>query len=707
MSVWTIGGEFDSAYEAEQRDENGNDQTPQTGDALAAQDTDDGESPDSQHDGLNDTTAEAERRVRSYTSLLRGNSESSAEGPGMRQAAGGVESDAPSLEGSGGIIDGAIAEPSVSGTTAYIGDGAVVDAGDDVGVRAKERVDFLVIAGSGAGGLVGVGGSVAVVNIRSDTEAFIGDATVSAGPDSGDNIAVEAGLVSDVRAVAFAGQAGLVGLGAQVAYINDSSHQTAHINGGASIQQAGGSVNVLATGDRDLKAEAAGGAIGGVTLGVAVAMATAGGESRAWVAGDVGRTPEKAIDSVDVSAESVGTVQARSTAVSSGFFFGGSGSVAIAKFQTTVEGSIHDGAGITASGDVAVTSRTHAGAQATAAGVNGSVGAAMGTSVAVASISPTLTSSIEDASIRLMGDGEIRVEAIHEIDTGHGAEAAAMSVSGSLIVGLAGACASATNSPVLDGYLASGAVIESAGEVIVRSTMTTRAEGDASGGGGGGVVGIGASVVDARARGRAKAYVAGEIESASAIMIESIAATTADAGAKAVAGGIVAGAGGDAEAVSSPVVEAYSSAASHLTATGAVEVSATLTPQAVAVVEGTSGGAFDVGVSRSIATVAPLVRASVGGGERPGPRGQPLGFGHDGCSGRRPLRQFQRDRHQRGVDRHQRHRSHCQQHWRGEQLRCRRHSAVHRPICDHRGQREQQAAGRRQQQQLWVHRGGR
>ena len=59
---------------------------------------------------------------------------------------------------------------------------ADVEAGDDVAVRAKERVDFEAVMGSFSLGVVGIGGAVGVANLKSNTRAYIAG-KVRAGTD--------------------------------------------------------------------------------------------------------------------------------------------------------------------------------------------------------------------------------------------------------------------------------------------------------------------------------------------------------------------------------------------------------------------------------------------------------------------------------------------------------------------------------------------
>ncbi|HSG99026.1 MAG TPA: hypothetical protein VLB27_03190, partial [candidate division Zixibacteria bacterium] len=115
---------------------------------------------------------------------------------------------------SGAVTDATASTVVPAGTTAFIAQNALVSAGDDIAIRALEDIDFGVVAGSAAVGAAGIGGSVAVANLRSNTDAHIGmGAIVSAGPDLGDDILVSAQLDETANGFAFAGQLGAVTLG--------------------------------------------------------------------------------------------------------------------------------------------------------------------------------------------------------------------------------------------------------------------------------------------------------------------------------------------------------------------------------------------------------------------------------------------------------------------------------------------------------------
>ena len=109
-------------------------------------------------------------------------------------------------------------------------------AGGDVNVEAESQVSYTGMVGGLSAGAVGIGGSVEIANIDGNTQAYIDqNSTVSAGG----NVTVDADARSDTSSgTAFAGTAGIVGVGAQVVDIQDTSTVSATLNSGVTIPQA-------------------------------------------------------------------------------------------------------------------------------------------------------------------------------------------------------------------------------------------------------------------------------------------------------------------------------------------------------------------------------------------------------------------------------------------------------------------------------------
>src|SRR4029079_16623066 len=155
------------------------------------------------------------------------------------KASQGLNDNSPS-----GKTQAVMQDATKAGITAKIGNGATIVAGDSVEVRAAERAQFTSFAGTAAVGGAGIGAGISIVTLGSHVEAWIGDATITAGSGLSDNISVDAHLVTDINGKAWGGQAGGVALGAQVVVVNDNSEQLAHIDAGADINRAGGAVQV-------------------------------------------------------------------------------------------------------------------------------------------------------------------------------------------------------------------------------------------------------------------------------------------------------------------------------------------------------------------------------------------------------------------------------------------------------------------------------
>ncbi|MGY3658238.1 LEPR-XLL domain-containing protein [Bradyrhizobium sp. USDA 376] len=160
-------------------------------------------------------------------------------------------------------------------TKAYIGDHATVNgstatAAGEQTVLVGAAADFyhLAIAGSAAGGLVGVAPAVGVNVIGNTTEAYIGDhATVNALGDIG----VAANAKENVVMIGFGIAGGFVGVGGAVDVLSVSNTTKAHIDDHA-VVFAHGDVLVSAADDThvlELSGALAGGAVGvGGSVGV-------------------------------------------------------------------------------------------------------------------------------------------------------------------------------------------------------------------------------------------------------------------------------------------------------------------------------------------------------------------------------------------------------------------------------------------------------
>ncbi|WP_367889442.1 hypothetical protein [Humibacter ginsenosidimutans] len=256
--------------------------------------------------------------------------------PSLNGASGSVQGAAPSSD----LVNKQFDSPQVPGsTTSEIGTGAVIVIGGSLHMRANEQNSYLGVVGTVAGGVVAAGGSVAIANLTSSTDAGIAaGASVTAGGD----VSVQSVVTENDLGVAFSGQAGLVSVGAQVVVITSHASQNAHIDSGVVIPTAGGTVDVEAQAYRTVNPLAIGLAVGAGAVGAAVADAEVDGDTTATI-GNVTIGGQAPAGGVTMLAQSVITVPTQAFSVQGGIGVGitGAGAIAHLSGATTATFSGH------------------------------------------------------------------------------------------------------------------------------------------------------------------------------------------------------------------------------------------------------------------------------------------------------------------------------------------------------------------------------
>ncbi|HEX8971092.1 hypothetical protein, partial [Oryzihumus sp.] len=389
-----------------------------------------------------------------------------------------------------------LARAPPAGTRAWIKGGANVYAGGSVNVIAAEVLSYLGIAGTVQGGFVAVGGSVLVVNLNSHTDAAIKSGTplhptiVSAGTGSGDNITVHAGLDSNGHGIGFTGGGGFVAVGAQVSVLNDSSTQSAAIENGVQIPQAGGTVYVTAHGNRTLRSESIGIQGGAVAVGAAIAVLNVGGSTEATVGSAlIGQVSGKTVGGVDVATDS--TIHAPSiTIIVSGGAVAANAGVAIVTVNPTIEADLGSNAYVTVSGALNVSSSsTIDGPVLIIGAVLGAV--AIGADVGIFNVEPTITTEIGPGG-HITAGGAVTVTT----SLNHTVDATAISVAAGGVT-FSGLFIEAQNSTQATNFIGDGSSV-SGSSVSVTGTATdeTSAPLDQIAAAGVGVSGVGAIASD-------------------------------------------------------------------------------------------------------------------------------------------------------------------------------------------------------------------
>ena len=274
----------------------------------------------------------------------------------------------------GGVASSAISTVPSAGTTATV-DGTVV-AGGHVHVWATDNLAVFGIAGAAAGGIVGVGASVLVLNVKSITDAGVGP---SASISAGGAVGVSAGMAEQSTGIAFSGALGFVAVGAQVAVLNDSGTQNAHIDGGASVPQAGGGLTVSVTANRDVHTYAIGVGLGAGAIGAAVGTVNVSGDASATI-GNVAVGATGTVSGITVSAVDHITSDILVISVQGGVGLGLSAALAFVDLSGTTKASSGAHGPVGAGGLSVTADGTHT---ATANTVNVSSGAlAVGVTIA-------------------------------------------------------------------------------------------------------------------------------------------------------------------------------------------------------------------------------------------------------------------------------------------------------------------------------------
>ena len=463
----------------------------------------------------------------------------------------GAKSDIAANAPNNPLENALVAPPRPAGTIAYIGGGAMVMAGEDVGVRAMADLKFNAHMGGVGAGAGGLGASIGVTTIDRNVEAYIGGgATVGAG--SGE-VLVYSQFTDATGSTAWSGLAGAITLGAEVAVINDHSHVLAHVDNFANIIQAGDSLEVKAVSDRSVQATTVNGAVSAIaSIGAAVSVANLGGETRAYLgAVDIGQDPNVAmtVENVQVTADSRASAVANavSAQVGLGTFFANatSGAVAVANVDPVIQASIGGNARLDVENNITLEALSQGKTDTSAAGVAIAGGLGGGASVSVSNLKPDIRTYIGTGGVFEAG-GTISLSALHNYDPLSGnpleemnARAYSTSVGGSLVGGAAGAVAVADASAKLETYVGVDTEITAiGGDVIVLSRAGNIAEAEGLGLQFSGLLAVGGSYSQAAVRGSSRAHFNGRVLDANNLGITAIADNLANSHSQAAAGGL-------------------------------------------------------------------------------------------------------------------------------------------------------------------------
>ncbi|MBL8225533.1 MAG: leukotoxin LktA family filamentous adhesin [Chromatiales bacterium] len=385
-----------------------------------------------------------------------------------------IGSEAGARRGSVSISD-ALATAPPSGTAAWVGEGAVLNAGRHVDVDARDDVSVGMVAGAAAVGAVSLGAGIAVATVNTNVQAFVeDDAVIAAGlqDDQGD-FSLTARLDSDSSAAAYAGSGGLVALDAAAAVFNDTSTVATRLGDGVQVTSAR-QARVESIDRREQLAEAFGAGVGAATAGVSVATTRLGGSVTATLGNgvQVGQG-SGTVGELVVVADSVAGARAEATSAKAGLGLAASGSVATATVNPTVGTTVGGDSAITTGVATNLSALAAPRAEAEAIGVNVSAGVSIGASVATATAAPNVTTAVGD-DVAFGGAGSLSVLAQNRpADGTNSAFARSTGASGGALVGANATVAAARSDSDVIASLGTGVQLP-AGNAIVRANNFSR-----------------------------------------------------------------------------------------------------------------------------------------------------------------------------------------------------------------------------------------
>ena len=302
------------------------------------------------------------------------------------------------------LIEDLHSEDGPSGVIATVKQNAEINAGDDIDVRAREWMLIDNSAGGVGVGIAGVGASVALVNVHSDTEANV-YGTVSAE----DDIFVQASLEETNSTRAWAGQGGLGAIGASVAVVNETSDQTARVAHDATVVKAD-QLKIKSDVIQGIETKTTQAVLGLGTVGASVSKINASGTTEAYISESTighGKSPAGGDKPCDTGMATVNNVQvktnahidleSKATAIDAGIV---SGAGTIAKVNATPQFLtwVGNGSELQIAENLLVKSNTFIDVTTDALGVSPLNGASYGVAISKATVQPNIQTHLGEVN---------------------------------------------------------------------------------------------------------------------------------------------------------------------------------------------------------------------------------------------------------------------------------------------------------------------
>ncbi len=419
-----------------------------------------------------------------------------------------------------------------------------VDAAD-VAVTADTALSTRSITGGvGLGGL-GVGGAFAFTGLYGETIATIEQSTPGA-----TTVAARGGVTVSARSrdgvsgaaaeiEAYAGGAGLAGLGAAVAVARVDQEVRAHAGG---TLTGNGALSLRAEDTGSIEVEAIGAAAGAAALGIVVADARRSSTVEAVL---LGGASVDGFTSLQVAARGAGAVSAYGLGASGGLAVAGTGVGVTAQDDTRVIATIGDDASVNTSAGTSVRADAVQNVSASGKGAAVSAGVGLGAVVVNANSAADLQARVGDRAT-FAGKGGLEIDAVLAQAGSNGVRADSVAGSGGLYLSVNASSASAQNNASVLAEAGRG-LRTPAGDLRIAASSTTGQLASATGMSVGGVA-AGAVLVSAgsntttRARLGDNALHAHMADAFSGtLLVQAVSSDSNVAQATAGSGGIVAG----------------------------------------------------------------------------------------------------------------------------------------------------------------------
>jgi len=472
---------------------------------------------------------------------------------------GAANSGTNSSQGSGAVASGSAGDPSTAnasstydvssvltggndGVAAQIAGGNVTGSEVDVGATSAASAQMFLL-GAGFGKNVGVGAAIGYATVDSSVLANLSAIVVAPTVNVGATVMDPTGGSHPGRTVNIQSVAGGGALyfGGDAAVASGYVGNTVNAEVGGSISGPTGNapvVNVVANDTSTQSAQTEGASIGIAAVGASVTTAKKTSSVTAQVLANTTINANMA----SVSASDSGLLSAYSVAVSGGILTG-NGSAATATDVATVTAKIGASSSVTTSGGLSVTATDTPDAEANALGVVAG-GAAVGASVALASVSSTVSAQVLD-SVTLAGAGAVTIAAYGDVPSdGNAAYTNAIGAVGAALVGVQATVSIASDSSNVSATIGDSVTLP-AGNVSVLAENTTSQSANATGIAASGFLAIGVVVTQASSGATTTASLGDSATAASAgsLAISAIGTDNNYAHAISGSGGEIAGSG--------------------------------------------------------------------------------------------------------------------------------------------------------------------